>query len=195
MLHKTVYQTVYLSMFKDPRNLAGYLADFMKLAMPAIQLDKTLSSESFAVIRTVYDLTCSFAHAPRTIIGGYKRPLHYKLAGQIENIREQMVSNPLNNPILSPICSAELRSFIYDVITAIWSGVKNGYSIRRREDTERDVIKRYKLNGEEIAKIEMHWIFKDATNRKHHGKEVREAFEAAWLTGNHDFARALVTNR
>jgi len=44
----------------------------------------------------------------------------------------------------------------------------------------------------EIATIECEWRFRDLTDRSHRGRNIRAAWEAAWLSGNYRFATELI---
>jgi len=44
----------------------------------------------------------------------------------------------------------------------------------------------------EIATVECAWRFRDLTDRSHRGRNVRAAWEAAWLSGNYKFATELI---
>jgi hypothetical protein len=44
-----------------------------------------------------------------------------------------------------------------------------------------------------IAMAECSWRFRDLTERSHRGLNTRAAFEAAWLAGQYDFAKRLIT--
>lgn len=43
-----------------------------------------------------------------------------------------------------------------------------------------------------IATIECDWRFRDLTGRSHRGRNIRAAWEAAWLSGNYKFAAELI---
>jgi len=43
-----------------------------------------------------------------------------------------------------------------------------------------------------IATAECEWRFRDLTDRSHRGRNVRAAWEAAWLSGNYKFAAELI---
>lgn len=43
-----------------------------------------------------------------------------------------------------------------------------------------------------IATFECEWRFRDLTDRSHRGRNVRAAWEAAWLSGNYKFATELI---
>lgn len=45
----------------------------------------------------------------------------------------------------------------------------------------------------EISTIECGWRFRDLTDRSHRGRNVRAAWEAAWLSGNYKFATQLIS--
>lgn len=44
-----------------------------------------------------------------------------------------------------------------------------------------------------LAGIEVKWRYKDAAQGKFHGPDARAAFEAAWLAGEQDAARKILT--
>ncbi len=44
-----------------------------------------------------------------------------------------------------------------------------------------------------IATAECDWRFRDLTDRSHRGRNIRAAWEAAWLSGNYKFATQLIS--
>lgn len=56
-------------------------------------------------------------------------------------------------------------------------------------------VMRIGVDSSEISDRECMWRWRDLTGRRRRGRNVKAAFEAAWLSGNFKFARQLIQDK
>jgi len=192
---------VYLG-FDDIRHTAGFLADLGPLIIEAIQKGWTkdwyfANGKDFRdYITTCFHICRDFSKGSKTFLKGAKRPGCRELFQRAMKARDRMQEfwnkQPLgDNTSIQLLADLALQVVIVGMLPRpLETYIPYPGGITSLEETKIE-LSHLKIDGTQIQRIELDWRFKDAS----HGRrceDVRNAFDAAWLAGAHDFARQLV---
>lgn len=202
---------------RDPRNAVGLLTDVLDLVLRGPVWATLGPRDALAVMATSRDLGRDFAKAPRTIVNGYKRrgtaAFYQKVKDAWETLPEDLWAirdtklRELHST-LSELARANLRIIIdamedmqrWDKFINGWREPGGRWHAPKNHDPEwlrfwhdhTSSALRMGADRDAVTLLECSWRFRDLTDRSHRGRNVRAAFEAAWLAGHYKFARQLV---
>jgi hypothetical protein len=201
--------------FRDPRNVVGLLTDVLDLALRGPVLAKP-PPEPTAVNPAVRsrDLGREFTKAPRTVLNGYKRKGSSDLYQRVKSAYEKLPEDLWGWDARKRELHATLRSLsgrVLEIIMKVmedldsWEPFTKPTTQRRYGKVEtidpewprqwHDHVSSAIRLGVDLATImdiEVAWRWRDLTDRSHRGKNVKAAFEAAWLAGQYKFAQQLI---
>jgi hypothetical protein len=209
--------------FEDPRNAIGLLTEVLDvvLAQPQYQMFEVGAVNArldMSHPRAASDLGHLFRRGPRNLFNGYRRRGTAELYQRFKKLHESM---PVDDYTIRDTTRRTQAAAVWDVsrrITRIAMNVMENMTLwdtfnkeivdaatsyspkrtypapwtREWEATIRDAGK-FGVDVATISKIECNWRFRDLTARSHRGLNTRAAFEAAWLAGQYDFAKRLIT--
>ena len=203
--------------FRDARNAVGLLTDVFDLALegPKLTPSRFPDREVLRAIVTARDLGREFAKSSRRVFNGYARKSHSGLYQRVKDARTKLPAESylLDAKILdlyATIGSIGDRSLsIVETVmedATQWTKYTTGWVERPsygphvthdpqwHRDWHDHVSSALRLGAdrEAIANLECSWRFRDLTDRSHRGRNIRAAFEAAWLAGQYKFAQQLI---
>lgn len=205
---------------RDPRNAVGLLTDVFVLAL-AGPTWKQCRPDGDDGVDACVKLGYEFSKMPRNYTNGYKRRGgSSELYQRLKTAREKLPIDPdwliRNNQrrevftTVDALGSFGLRiavdtledtrrweKFISEthIPASPWSG-----SAARIDPPEwlkawHDHVSAAQRLGADLTEIttrECEWRFRDLTDRSHRGRNIRDAWQAAWLSGNYKFATQLI---
>ena len=208
---------------EDPRNAIGLLTDVLDLvfAQPAYQLFETgaISNDiDMSHPRATRDLGRMFTRGARKVMNGYRRRGTSELYQQLKLVREDM---PVDDYTIRDQQRRVLCAAVWDMSRCICVVAMDAMEDSRRwEKHTQEIVEpatsnrpattypppwvktwqdhihaagKFGVDVGAIAKLECNWRFRDLTARTHRGLNTRAAFEAAWLAGQYDFAKRMIT--
>lgn len=200
--------------FRDPRNAVGLLTAVLDLAIasPEIETSKDINEEVMRPVHRASQLAHAFVRAPRTVLNGYRRSGHAKLYQSIKETRDKLPEDlhmwskrkvELYSTIKS-LCDRGLglaQNMLENA--AGWQKVivepqhhpakppmKSEWTLAYHDHVSSAA--RLGVDLSRVHELEVEWRFRDLTDRGHRGRNIRAAFEAAWLSGNYEFAKQLL---
>jgi len=211
--------TVDTTPIQDPRNAVGLLTDVVDLVLTGPMFSAPLFTEheslySFVVGR---DLAREFQKSSRRVFNGFERKTSAALYQRLKTQREKIPAEASGfkygdkrRDLYGTLGAIADRGLAIAVMvmedfdswkryTASWVDQRN-YGPPVQHDAEwhkvwHDHVSmglRLGADRNEIFKAECGWRFRDLTDRSHRGRNMRAAFEAAWLAGEYKFARSLL---
>lgn len=203
---------------RDPRNAVGLLTDVFALAVAGPAWAKYAPD---AGVDACVQLGREVSKMPRSYTNGYKRRGGSSaLYQRIKVAHEQLPADPdwrlrdnARREVITTMNS--LGMFILRVATDVLEDEKRwekfisethepanafmGYPAKTNPPEWRKAwldhvsgAARLGADLSAIATFECEWRFRDLTDRSHRGRNVRAAWEAAWLSGNYKFATELI---
>lgn len=201
---------------RDPRNAVGLLTEVLGhvLAMPLWS-----DGEHSDLVPVTHALGLEFTKAPRNIFNGYRRRGSSELYQRVKDTQERFPADlwlirdnrrrehietfkSLAQRILYVIVDAMEDIKRWEKFISPWVEPARYGQPAKTNDPEwhkawHDYVsgaQRLGVDLPTIALAECSWRFRDLTDRSHRGRNVKAAFEAAWLAGQYKFAEQLVTD-
>jgi len=177
--------------FRDPRHAVGLGVDVLRLGLasaPSVALEK--KPEIASAIRRCQAAAERFVRAPRTVIRGARRKgaraVYRELAQAVESAKGLGFDNSVLDALwLLAYMAADLA---VDAMEGDdWRAESDIPSERWREAAVSVGVDPWVIEMREVE-----WRYRDLVDRKRRGKDMRAAFEAAWLAGERDFAERLL---
>lgn len=204
---------------RDPRNAVGLMVDVFDRALAGPVWRTFTPDNGFAAACS--KIGREFSKMPRHFTNGYKRRGGSSdLYQRLKQVEEQRAQDPdwllrdnarraayetmeaLGALIMKTAIDAledvrRWEKFISEtrVPAHPWSGTPARIEPPEWRKTWLDYVSgaiALGVDPGEIATIECDWRFRDLTDRSHRGRNVRAAWEAAWLSGNYKFAAELI---
>lgn len=205
--------------FRDPRNAVGLLTDVLEMALKTSGIEKvdwtTSDRREFGSLDSVHvaaNLGHAFAKSPVTVLNGHKRRGHAKLYQQIKDALATLPGDTWlwgkeKRELLATVKSIAWRPL--DIVVKVmenatmWERFSKSYTeqtlngpviqgwLREWQDHVSSAV-RLGADSSRIHEREVEWRFRDLTDRDHRGRNVRDAFQAVWLTGNYKLAVELL---
>lgn len=204
--------------FRDPRNVVGLLTDVLDLALRGPVLARAAAdADVLSPVTRARDLGREFTKAPRTVLNGYKRKGSSDLYQRVKTVREKMPEDlwlwdakkrelhgslrSLGERGLKIIMAVMEDAESWEKFTKPWTERSHSYGSARTVDPEwprewKDHVLHAIGLGVDLGAIlnlDVEWRWRDLTDRSHRGKNIKAAFEAAWLAGQHKFALELIS--
>jgi hypothetical protein len=205
---------------RDPRNAVGLLAEVLGhvLATPLWEIIAT-DGEHAKIVPATHELGNEFTKSPRNIFNGYRRRGSSDFYQRAKTLQEKIPADlwlfrdNRRREYIETIRSLAQR-IVYVIIDAMedikrwekfispWVEPARYGQAAKTNDPEwhkawHDYVsgaQRLGVDLPTIALAECNWRFRDLTDRSHRGRNVKAAFEAAWLAGQYKFAEQLVTD-
>lgn len=197
--------------FRDPRNAVGLLTDVLDLALagPALTASTLKDDAVFEAVVEARDVGREFTKASRRVLNGAFRRNTSGLYQRTKTAREcvpagsWLMRDTKLRDLYATVGSLSDRSL--QIIEKVMEDAETWTAVVPKH---RDpVIPEWHKNWHDhvssalrlgvdlaaILNLECGWRFRDLTDRSHRGRNVRAAFEAAWLAGQYKFAQKLVT--
>jgi hypothetical protein len=207
--------------FRDPRNAVGLLTDVLDLALTGPTLTGGLFTvprevkqkppalykfdpdEAISPVIASRDLGREFAKAPRRVFNGYRRKGTADLYQRVKAAYEELPSDMWLYGDSKRELHTTLRSLAERGLKIVIASMEDvahwqrfpseeGHGWHRWWHDHVSSALRLGVCQNDIANAECGWRFRDLTERSHRGRNMRAAFEAAWLAGQYKFARSLV---
>lgn len=191
--------------FDDPRYAVGLLGelcssviDATAKAFPAAW-QKAINSASrpfpYPAVVDACKLAHVFANSSKEVLHGEKRRGYRDLARKIDRVEDKLHQNQYVewNHISSP---QEIGWLAMEIATRAMAKRPRAPALESDFLSTSYPIEFTKRNSAvevNFAGIEVKWRYKDAAQGKFHGPDARAAFEAAWLAGEKDAARKILT--
>jgi hypothetical protein len=192
--------------FKDPRNAVGLLADVLDvvLASPALQAPLFTDWEELHPVVATRDVGREFAKSSRQVFNGYARKGYSTLYQRAKALIDKLLldemwllkghkrevietTRSLSRLIISTICHVMEDVTRWNKPAPEHRDPEMPYWHLLWHDFVSSALRLGADQGQ-INKCECEWRWRDITDRSHRGRNMRAAFEAAWLAGAHDFA-------
>lgn len=169
--------------------------------------------EAISPVIASRDLGREFAKAPRRVFNGYRRKGTADLYQRTKTVYEELPADAWLYGDAKRELHTTLRSLAergLKIIIASMENVEHWQKFAIDEGRVRgsnatalpewhswwhDHVSsalRLGVCRNDVANAECSWRFRDLTERSHRGRNMRAAFEAAWLAGQYKFARSLV---
>jgi hypothetical protein len=195
--------------FRDPRNAVGLLTDVLDLALASPATSTLQGSDRYDAIVEARDVGYAFTKASRRVFNGYARKPTAQLYQRALTARENVPAGSYSmrsgslRELYATVGSLADRSLqiiekvMEDVTTWNRPAPKSGADpvIPLWHTSWHDHVSsalRLGVDHSAIGALECGWRFRDLTDRSHRGRNVRAAFEAAWLAGQYKFAKQLI---
>lgn len=208
--------------FNDPRNAVGLLTDVVDLVLVSSTFtsqftEQELLSDALYVFIVGRDLSREFQKASRRVFNGHARKTSADLYQRLKTQREKIPAEASGyrygdkrRDLYGTLGAIADRGLAIAVMVMedfdSWKKYTTGWTQRQtyggvtHHDAQwhqvwHDHVSmgiRLGADRDEIFKAECGWRFRDITDRSHRGRNMRAAFEAAWLAGEYKFARSLV---
>jgi hypothetical protein len=202
--------------FRDPRNVVGLLTDVLDLALRGPVLAKaSADADVLSPVTRARDLGREFTKAPRTVLNGYKRKGFSDLYQRAKTVHEKMPEDLWMWDAKKRELHGSLRSLGERGLKIIMAVMEDAESWEKftKPTTQRHYGKVTTIDPEwpreweghvshatglgvdrgAISNLDVEWRWRDLTDRSHRGKNIKAAFEAAWLAGQHKFALELIS--
>jgi hypothetical protein len=197
--------------FRDPRNAVGLLTDVLDLALagPTLTTSALKDNAVFEAVIEARNVGREFTKASRRVLNGAFRRNTAGLYQRTKTAREHV---PEGSWLMRDTKLRELYATVgalsdrsLQIIEKVMEDAEvwNQPGTRGRDpviqawhQSWHDHVSSALRLGVDLATIlnlECGWRFRDLTDRSHRGRNVRAAFEAAWLAGQYKFAQQLVT--
>lgn len=200
--------------FQDPRNAVGLLTAVLDLAIaaPEIQTSKDVNEEMMRPVHRASQLAHAFVKSPRTVLNGYRRSGYAKLYQSVKETREKLPEDLYTWNKKKVELYATIKSLCDRGLGLTQNMMEDADRwqkavVEPRPDPAKPPLKsewtlgyhdhvssaaRLGVDLSRVHEIEVEWRFRDLTDRGHRGRNIRAAFEAAWLSGNYAFAKQLL---
>jgi hypothetical protein len=193
--------------FRDPRNAVGLLTDVLDLALagPVLVTLSTKNREMIEMINVVArarDLGREFTKAPRKVFNGYRRRGTAGLYQRLKIVSEEMPEDLWLLGEKERALHGTLRSISERGLKIAMIAMENATQWQKFSEVLGEwhrawhdhVSSALRLGADQAAIVdaECGWRFRDLTDRSHRGRNIRAAFEAAWLAGQYKFAQQLI---
>jgi hypothetical protein len=193
--------------FRDPRNAVGLLTDVFDAALSSPKAARA-EADVLDTVTCARDLGREFTRAPRIVLNGYKRKGMSGLYQRVKAVQAKL--NLLEDSWQWGVEKRELLSMLralsgcgLAIIVRVMEDADSWEKLNQptaREDPEwprqwHDHTSNALRLGADLAviqNIEVEWRWRDLTDRSHRGRNVKAAFEAAWLAGQYKFAQQLL---
>lgn len=195
--------------FRDARNAVGLLTDVFDLALAGPEMAAFSDRETMIVLVRARDLGREFTKASRRVFNGYARKGTSDLYERVKATYKEVPSGAAYSlPIKIRELCATIGSMarhglrIAELVMedgVWWEQYARGKLIDPADHWNSawhdHVSSALRLGADRtaIGNLECGWRFRDLTDRSHRGRNVRAAFEAAWLAGHYKFAKQLIT--
>jgi len=204
---------------RDPRNAVGLLTEVLGHVLTAPLWMSITSDEHAQLVPATYLLGKEFTKSPRSIFNGYRRRGSSELYRRAKDVQEKLPADlwlirdarrrdcvetflALTQRILAVIVDAMEDIKRWEKFIHPWTEPAHYGQPAKTNDPEwhkawHDYVSGAQRLGVDLpttALAECNWRFRDLTDRSHRGRNVKAAFEAAWLAGQYKFAEQLVTD-
>jgi hypothetical protein len=188
--------------FNDPRHAVGLGVDALRLAFERIERVAPKAMQKHVAVvdaaRTCRAAAERFVKAPRTAIRGARRKGVRAIYRELERASE--AANGLGYPP-SPIdelyllAARPVRLAIAAMEGDAWRTASFDDGTNIPDECWRQAAAGAGVDPWVLEQCEVEWRYRDTVDRKHRGKDMRAAFEAAWLAGERNFAERLLKEK